>query len=228
MKHKAFTLIELLVVIAIISILAAILFPVFARARENARRTACLSNMKQIGLGLEMYKQDYDGTFPFSRALPLGTFREVLQPYIKNTQVFVCPSAPSNWPMDYSYNEMFGYQPGDTYPAPGRFGGTISCNGVGQHVYDGLRESAVTAPSTSIVITEGSLSYYYWLRTLSDAAIVANIGYFNPWQNAYLSYSGIEKAGIHLEGVNNVYADGHAKWQKISNLKAVSQWCAEQ
>ena len=64
MRRKAFTLIELLVVIAIISILAAILFPVFARARESARRTSCLSNLKQIGLGIMMYVQDYDETYP--------------------------------------------------------------------------------------------------------------------------------------------------------------------
>ena len=62
--RRGFTLIELLVVIAIIAILAAILFPVFARAREQARRSVCLSNMKQIGLGLGMYMQDYDQTFP--------------------------------------------------------------------------------------------------------------------------------------------------------------------
>jgi len=228
MKRRAFTLIELLVVIAIISILAAILFPVFARARENARRTSCLSNMKQIGLGLEMYKQDFDGTYPFSRALPLGTFREVLQPYIKSTQVFVCPSAPTDWPLDYTYNQMFGYQPGDVY-SPDRSGGTISCNGVGQHVYDGLRDSAVTEPSTTIVITEASLPYWYWRKVgaLDNATIIANKGYFNPWQYSYRNYTGIEEAGLHLDGINNVYADGHAKWQKISNLKAVAQWCAE-
>src|SRR5690606_32131455 len=70
-KHnKAFTLIELLVVIAIIAILAAILFPVFGRARENARRTSCLSNMKQVGTGILMYNQDYDDRFPIYAARP--------------------------------------------------------------------------------------------------------------------------------------------------------------
>ena len=94
-KRNAFTLIELLVVIAIIAILAAILFPVFARARENARRTSCLSNLKQIGLGIIQYGQDYDGYMPPSQ-LGSGIYTEswptLMFPYIKSEQVFVCPS----------------------------------------------------------------------------------------------------------------------------------------
>ena len=89
-KAKAFTLIELLVVIAIIAILAAILFPVFARARENARRSSCQSNLKQIGLGVIQYTQDYDEKLP-TREVG-GTWAQKVQPYIKSTQVFACPS----------------------------------------------------------------------------------------------------------------------------------------
>src|SRR5205814_958544 len=102
--RRAFTLIELLVVIAIIAILAAILFPVFAQARESARSVSCLSNMRQIGLGLRMYSQDYDETYPNIRLyidpgvgccnLDL-TWKNVIQPYIKNKQVFGCPSNKS-------------------------------------------------------------------------------------------------------------------------------------
>jgi len=102
--QKAFTLIELLVVIAIIAILAAILFPVFARARENARRSSCQSNMKQIGLGLLQYIQDYDETMPFayqnvdtyenppSSPWTGYVWNDMIFPYVKSEQIFNCPS----------------------------------------------------------------------------------------------------------------------------------------
>jgi prepilin-type N-terminal cleavage/methylation domain-containing protein len=89
---KGFTLIELLVVIAIIAILAAILFPVFARARENARRSSCQSNLKQIGLGFMQYSQDYDGSIPGSVVNNIS-WSTLMDPYIKSAQIFVCPSA---------------------------------------------------------------------------------------------------------------------------------------
>lgn len=98
-NSKGFTLIELLVVIAIIAILAAILFPVFARARENARRASCQSNLKQIGLGLIQYAQDYDGWTPgsvtFSGPIPLpgSSWPSTIFPYVKSGQLFVCPSS---------------------------------------------------------------------------------------------------------------------------------------
>jgi prepilin-type N-terminal cleavage/methylation domain-containing protein/prepilin-type processing-associated H-X9-DG protein len=95
-RSRAFTLIELLVVIAIIAILAAILFPVFARAREQARRSVCCSNMKQIGLGVAMYLQDYDEVFmpggPKSWEKGSNLLVVQLQPYTKNNQIFRCPS----------------------------------------------------------------------------------------------------------------------------------------
>lgn len=101
--RKGFTLIELLVVIAIIAILAAILFPVFARARENARRSSCASNLKQIGLAVMQYTQDYDERMPSGRMeegytgtkLYIGpNWENILQPYAKSYQVFRCPSNP--------------------------------------------------------------------------------------------------------------------------------------
>ena len=92
---KAFTLIELLVVIAIIAILAAILFPVFGRARENARRSSCQSNLKQVGLGILQYTQDYDEYFPRANHPAGASWRQMIFPYVKSQQVFACPSNPA-------------------------------------------------------------------------------------------------------------------------------------
>jgi prepilin-type N-terminal cleavage/methylation domain-containing protein/prepilin-type processing-associated H-X9-DG protein len=101
-KPRGFTLIELLVVIAIIAILAAILFPVFAQARESARTSSCLSNMKQIGLALRMYGQDYDETYPNIRLRDVDgnlnhgmIWKNVVQVYVKNKGVWGCPSNPA-------------------------------------------------------------------------------------------------------------------------------------
>lgn len=121
--RSAFTLIELLVVIAIIAILAAILFPVFAQAREKARQTACLSNEKQIGLALLMYSQDFDEQFPSGRynpSLPNAVdwgkgWAGQIVPQVKNTQLFRCPddlttplgasgTSPAMYPASYVYN----------------------------------------------------------------------------------------------------------------------------
>ncbi len=113
MRRSGFTLIELLVVIAIIAILAAILFPVFARAREKARQTSCMSNMKQLATSARMYSSDYDSRIvPYSLGGDPGgapVFWDRLQPYVKNEQIFDCPStsqdgAASRWRRDYGLN----------------------------------------------------------------------------------------------------------------------------
>jgi prepilin-type N-terminal cleavage/methylation domain-containing protein len=117
MQRRGFTLIELLVVIAIIAILAAILFPVFARAREKARQSSCLSNLKQIGLGALMYAQDVDEKLmpPTNCPSMNGCFVQgcgtggsggpnTLGPYIKNTQIWQCPSNGEGWATGYGWN----------------------------------------------------------------------------------------------------------------------------
>src|SRR4051812_19915023 len=137
---NAFTLIELLIVIAVIAILATILFPVFARARENARRSSCQSNLKQIGLGIQQYAQDYDEImvrawydYPASSGiygyLPESNYKweDVIQPYIKSTEVFNCPSDSFSVTKRYTFppsnrstNKQFGsYGINDTYWAGG-------------------------------------------------------------------------------------------------------------
>lgn len=115
--NRAFTLIELLVVIAIIAILAAILFPVFARARENARRASCQSNLKQVALGFLQYAQDYDGILPRAETDVAGSttnlnWAESIQPYIKSTQIYQCPSdskAVGSAAGAYTYTYSYGY-----------------------------------------------------------------------------------------------------------------------
>lgn len=116
-KRCGFTLIELLVVIAIIAILAAILFPAFAKAREAARRASCSSNLKQIGIGITQYTQEFDERYPLHNQYNLGFFAQI-QPYLKSTALYQCPSEPTspdapgnpgnNGYTDYAYNLNIG------------------------------------------------------------------------------------------------------------------------
>lgn len=106
MHKRGFTLIELLVVIAIIAILAAILFPVFAKAREKARQSSCSSNLKQIGLAAMSYLQDYDECMVHYSLTGTGSWTNALAPYIKNTQLYICPSLP-NQALGYGYNYYY-------------------------------------------------------------------------------------------------------------------------
>jgi prepilin-type N-terminal cleavage/methylation domain-containing protein len=120
-RRRGFTLIELLVVIAIIAILGAILFPVFAQAREKARQAACLSNGKQIATGLMMYAQDYDERLP-RWWTPTGgqnnqarDWKNDIEPYVKNWDIYRCPSRNTQWP-GYGYNAFFATDTGVAMP----------------------------------------------------------------------------------------------------------------
>ncbi len=159
-KSKGFTLIELLVVIAIIAILAAILFPVFAQAREKARQTSCLSNMKQLGVALNMYAQDYDGALS-QTSWEVGSLKSkihwsyLVQPYVKNLQIFVCPSDPN--PV-VPKNRICG--PADTIgvslcdeQAP-KFSYINSYNVMPAHDWIPPTESSFEKPANTIVLAE--------------------------------------------------------------------------
>lgn len=220
-RLKGFTLIELLVVIAIISILAAILFPVFARARENARAASCLSNVKQMGLAIAMYKQDYDGKYPFARWKG-GVdhwYDHFLGPYIKNKQVQICPSN-SSWYIGYSYNIAFGYDIGTTDQSSS----TNSYCGVDIPVYGGVPDAMINNPSQSVVLLDASLAYYHVTidSGYSDSSARSVIDTFfaprstTPNPDSFLATNyNHPGAGVHNGGANALYADGHAKRRKL-------------
>jgi prepilin-type N-terminal cleavage/methylation domain-containing protein len=201
-RKRGFTLIELLIVIAIIALLAAILFPVFARARENARRTSCLSNLRQLGIGMQQYVQDYDGTYPYipkgnladTGRAPMGTgdFSDAyqdtpeanrwdsgpiitrLQPYIKSEQLSFCPSSDKVNP-DMSANTNYE---GNAY----LFADT-SKEVSSPFFQSPIRESVFQVPS--------------------------NIMLFQDYKGS--------NARPHLDGNNNLAADGRVKWMKSGN-----------
>ncbi len=210
-KRTGFTLIELLVVIAIIALLAAILFPVFARARENARKSSCLNNLKQIGVGFMQYTQDFDEMLPNlgGYSAPFDTGQWVVTPspvgtacapnntstavapcrpelgsvysYIKSTQVYICPS--------------------DTYGIKKRLSYSMNsqCGG-GSPTYIGKSLAEATRPSQTIF--------------LMDEGLTLNDGYF-----VYGSVND-KPSLIHLGGANNAFLDGHVKWKTDTQYQA--------
>lgn len=234
-----FTLIELLVVIAIIAILAAILFPVFARARENARRSSCQSNLKQLGLGVMQYAQDYDEIMPGSLIdIPSGpppeggywvggtfwTWPQLVYPYTKSIQIAFCPSSSAA-----------GIE------GPGR--GHYAANGMAMVAppgwaanawWDSKSIKASQFASTSAtyllmdggqwaidphyIVLQGSVKGSYYLPGSGDAGVpVAAVdppSIHGDW------YQSDYKSGRHFGGVNMAFADGHVKWLKSEKVIA--------
>lgn len=194
---KGFTLIELLIVISIIAILAAILFPVFARARENGRRASCMSNLKQISLGLMQYVQDYDERFPNYNDHDPPYYPEKIQPYVKSYQVFRCPSQLKSYK-----NETAVYF--STYPLNGRVNWGLYTNA-------GTPLVTVATPAITWMLFEQKYSAARWE---SDGW-----GYDASWMRNSASYLKPEDSpnflkDIHLDGSNVAFADGHVKWVK--------------
>jgi prepilin-type N-terminal cleavage/methylation domain-containing protein/prepilin-type processing-associated H-X9-DG protein len=186
-RHRGFTLIELLVVIAIIAILAAILFPVFAQAREKARATKCLSALKQYGLAMNMYAQDYDEIYPYLNCGSTGAgtkiiWSRLLYPYIKNKEIWQCPSLnnpDSNQGIDtirfWDYGTGYAYN-GRVFPNDG-----TGCTSIAM--------AAITTPSETFTIIDTNYTggQSYWAYYLYHVRV------------------------NHSDGANSAYFDGHAK-----------------
>lgn len=191
MNRRGFTLIELLVVIAIIAILAAILFPVFAKAREKARQSSCLSNARQLGTACMSYFQDYDERLLHYRyegdtIPPYESWRDLIQPYIKNTQILTCPSATSE--QGYGWNYQYLGWPGQ--------GGTSSS------AASSLGE--VTEPAETVMIGEANYGVV-----------------FGPWQSPAATLHDVYTKYRHNEGTNIAFVDGHAKWYSKATVAGI-------
>jgi len=196
--RRGFTLIELLVVIAIIAILAAILFPVFARAREKARQTSCLSNMKQFGLAMLMYAQDYDERMVMyvDAAYQFTTMAwwVTIDPYVKNEQMRACPSQRGGGWSDY----------GVCYPHVSGVGNATSL-------------AEVDKPAETAMLLETEAQHNSSGRTGN-----LYLGYcpfhYAEGSIAWAYYRGVAWPGRHNGGNNNCFIDGHAKWLKYETI----------
>jgi prepilin-type N-terminal cleavage/methylation domain-containing protein/prepilin-type processing-associated H-X9-DG protein len=226
LRTRGFTLIELLVVIAIIAILAAILFPVFARAREKARQTSCLSNLKKLQLAYLSYAQDYDETVPansdWGNGHQMYHLPDRLNAYVKNGQLWHCPSGGTTW---------------NQYPAPPMDGGSgwwstiLGPISYGNNFRMGgqtLGESV--APADTFVFADSLMMDLCWGRwqnflypNICGWQICCNGGAIDTDCNNLDNYVGYER---HNGGNNLSYLDGHAKWMASNAIyQAINSGC---
>jgi prepilin-type N-terminal cleavage/methylation domain-containing protein/prepilin-type processing-associated H-X9-DG protein len=210
-RRDGFTLIEILVVIAVIAILAALLFPVFAQAREKARQTVCLSNMRQMSSALQMYTQDYSETLPiheadadpFMREKVPANWAKDLYPYVKNIRVYVCPTART------------------TGAAKGLETTSLLGNGVLLRPA-GVPLAIVPSPADIIAFQEGQSSF----TTAYNRPYFAGGDKFAAWHYLYSltgSRGGPFEEGYsnqHMNGGNLVFADGHARWRRYASIRS--------
>ena len=227
-RRSGFTLIELLVVIAVIAILAAILFPVFAQAREKARAASCVSNLKQIMTGVKMYSQDYDESSMHYLWYQIQggaytTWMDLVNPYIKNEQVFICPSAPKTpsgafggcgsanhigstyaWPawIPYTYWTWIDGQPAfGGFPLPWAAASSACGNPWSRCVGTEFAEF----PAESAFLIEGYMTTYYPTAGTTFGSACGTGTSFTFTDNNTFRHNG---------GMNVAFCDGHAKWLK--------------
>jgi len=213
-RTQGFTLIELLIVIAIIAILAAILFPVFARAREKARQASCASNEKQIGIAMLMYSDDYDGMMPVNSqyadevpdfAGPGGVYNWIacVHPYTKNWKIFSCPSASRAFSCScgvaISADSVRSYLANNVLLSGGWRPG-------------GRSLAVVPNPSEIILCHEaGRVSFCARARPYLRWA-----GFYDDWLLEGWGYD-----ILHNDGASLLFCDGHVKWRKAAGIAAV-------
>jgi len=222
-KPQGFTLIELLVVIAIIAILAAILFPVFQKVRENARRTSCLSNEKQLGLGFTQYVQDSNEKFPCANAI-VGTgnagfpngWANMIYPYVKSTGVYSCPDdSAANPRVSYSMNYYIWNH----------------ANG-GQD--KGQKLSRVTAPASTVLLYEGGSRDPLKGQTPADPSLplngkdATNAAGNSDWDTGNAAQLAKWHDNSVSQSTNYLAMDGHAKYLKVSSVSWVNGGTAKQ